>query len=331
MADTQISKVASPPRVSGRNWVKLAWAAGIVIILLILPTFVTATYYIHLLILTLIYIIASVSLRTIIISGQFPLAHGAFMGVGAYCAGILSHSMGWPPWITIPLGALAAGCLGVIFGYPFSRLRSLYYAMGSLFFGAAVLYIIEAGGNVTGATYGLSGVQPIFAGASKVVYYYFFVVLTVICVLFLYRFEFSQIGIKLKAISQSHLVASSVGINESFYKVMVVGVGCFFAGLAGATLAHYSQSVTPNSFDLTATLWLVMYVMVGGVNSFVGPLIGVPILFLLPEFGRNLKQYSPFISAGILLIIVYLMPQGLVGLPSIIKSLYTKFKTRNNN
>jgi branched-chain amino acid transport system permease protein len=293
-----------------------------------LPLFLTASYYLHLLILTFIYIIASVSLRTITISGQFPLAHGAFMGIGAYTAGLISKWLGWGPWATIPLGAIAAGILGMLFGYPFSRLRSLYYAMGSLFFGAAVISIIQSGGNFTGANYGFAGIPSLFPGAGKTAYYYFFLGLTLVSVLFLYRFEFCPVGVKLKAIAQSYLVSSSVGINEGWYRVMVVGVGCFFVGLAGACHAHYNQSVTPGSFDLTATLWLIMYVLIGGINSFAGPLIGVPILYLAPEFGRGLQEYSPYISAGILLIIVYVMPNGLVGLPFKIKSLYDKLKSR---
>jgi branched-chain amino acid transport system permease protein len=136
----------------------------------------------------------------------------------------------------------------------------------------------------------------------------------------LYRFEFSRIGTNLKAIAQSHLVASSVGINEGWYRILGVGVGCFFVGLVGAAYAHYNMVLSPSSFDLSATLWIVMYVLIGGINSFAGPIIGTAILVLIPEFFRGLKIYSPYISAGILLIVVYLMPQGLVGLPQLIRS-----------
>jgi len=124
----------------------------------------------------------------------------------------------------------------------------------------------------------------------------------------------------LKAIAQSHLVASSVGVNEGWYRVLAVGVGCFFVGLVGAAYAHYNLVLSPTSFDLSATLWLVMYVLIGGINSFIGPIIGTAILVLIPEFFRGLKIYSPYISAGILLIVVYLMPQGLVGLPQLVRS-----------
>ena len=86
----------------------------------------------------------------------------------------------------------------------------------------------------------------------------------------------------MKAIAQSHLVASSVGINEGGYRVLAVGVGCFFVGLAGAAYAHYNLVVSPTSFDLTATLWLVMYVLIGGISSFAGPIVGTAILVAHP-------------------------------------------------
>jgi branched-chain amino acid transport system permease protein len=91
-------------------------------------------------------------------------------------------------------------------------------------------------------------------------------------------------------------------------------------GLVGAAYAHYNLVLSPTSFDLSATLWIVMYVLIGGINSFAGPIIGTAILVLIPEFFRGLKIYSPYISAGILLIVVYLMPQGLAGLPQLIGS-----------
>jgi ABC-type branched-subunit amino acid transport system permease subunit len=131
-------------------------------------------------------------------------------------------------------------------------------------------------------------------------------------------------GTTLKAVAQSHVVASSVGINEAFYRILAVGVGCFFVGLSGAFYAHYNLIIGPDSFNLAATLWFVMYVLVGGINSFAGPIIGALVLFLLPEVFRDLKMYTPYISAGILLIVVYLAPQGIAGLPRLISSKYGK-------
>jgi branched-chain amino acid transport system permease protein len=310
-----------------RKWSKTAIYAGLVVIIALLPLFIRSVYLLHILILTFIYIIAALSLHTITISGQFPLAHAAFMGIGAYFAGMASKWLCWPPWMTIPMAALAAMSLGMLIGYPFSRLRALYYAMGSLFFGIGIIQIIYAGGVWTGGYSGLTGIPPIFpVGTSKVSYFYFFLGLNLVSIIALYRFEFCRIGMNLKAIAQSYLVASSVGINEGWYRILAVGVGCFFAGLAGAGYAHYNQVISPASFNFLATLWLVMYVLIGGIDSFAGPIIGTVILILIPEFFRDLKIYSPFISAAILLIVVYLMPHGLVGLPRLMKSWYVRHR-----
>jgi branched-chain amino acid transport system permease protein len=297
---------------------------GLVVVLLaIFPVFFRSPYVLYIAILTFIYIIVAESLRTITISGQFPLAHGAFFGLGAYAAGMASRWLDWPPYFTIPAAAVTVTAISVVIGYPFSRLRALYYAMGTLFFGIGLIYIIEAGGIWSGGYQGLVGIHPMFATSSKIPYYYFFLGLTVVCCIALYRFEFSRIGMNLKAIAQSHTVASSVGINESFYRVLAVAVGCFFAGLAGAAFAHYNLILSPFTFDFMATLWFVMYVFVGGIDSFAGPIIGTAVLVVIPELFRGLKIYSPYVAMVILLLVVYLMPKGLASLPRIIRSWYS--------
>jgi len=326
MSDKQLSDVIpSKTATVPEKWIKLAIVAGLVVIIALLPLFVSSPYMLHIFILTFIYTIAAVSLRTILTSGQFPLAHAAFMGIGAFSSGMIAKWLGWSPWLTIPVAALITMGIGMLIGYPFARLRALYYAMGSLFFGMGIIYVLYAGGTWTGGYSGLTGIPSLLpVGTSKVAYYYFFLGLTLVSLIALYRFEFSRIGINLKAIAQSHLVASSVGINEGWYRILAVGVGCFFAGLAGAGYAHYSLVLSGNSFNFLATLWLVMYVLIGGKDSFAGPIIGTVILVLIPEFARDLKTYNPFISAAILLIVAFLMPQGLVSLPRLIRSAFTK-------
>lgn len=330
------SEMAGEPTTSGsidsstfitRPWIKKLIGYGIVGIMFILPVILSSLYTLHILTLTLIYIVASVSLRAIVISGQFPLAHAGFMGMGAYFSGMASKWLGWSPWISVLLSALLTAAIGMFIGYPFSRLRALYYALGNLFFGVGIIMIISAGGVWTGGYSGLTGIRPLFMG-SRILYYYFFLGLALVCILALYRFEFSRIGINLKAIAQSYLVASSVGINEGWYRILAVGVGCFFVGLVGAAYAHYNLVLSPTSFDLSATLWIVMYVLIGGINSFVGPIIGTAILVLIPEFFRGLKIYSPYIYATILILVVYLIPQGLVSLPQIFKPRYLSPKRK---
>jgi branched-chain amino acid transport system permease protein len=334
MINNQPSTSTDSKRINGvSKWAWPAVLAVLVIIIALFPVFIDSRYVLHISIMIFTYVIVTVSMRTIIISGQFTLAHAAFMGIGAYAAGMASKWLGWPPWLTIPSAAILTAGIGMLMAYPFCRLRALYFAMGSLFFGIAVVWVILAGGLWTGASIGLSGISPLFPHTtSKVPYFYFFLGLALFSIIALYRFEFCRIGVTLKAIAQSHLVASSVGISESVYRIMVTGVGCFFAGLAGATYAHYNLALAPNTFFFIATLWLALYVLVGGVNSFAGPIIGTVIMILIPEFARDMKMYSPFALGALLLIVFFLLPQGLVSLPQLVRSRFIESrKNRSTN
>jgi branched-subunit amino acid ABC-type transport system permease component len=311
-------------RISTRGLGKLTQPAvygGLIVIIALFPLFIKSPYLLHIFILTLIYIVAASSLRLITVSGQFPLAHGAFMGIGAYTSAVVAIELGWSPWLTIPLGGLMAMGIGMLIGYPFARLRTLYYAMVSLFFGIGMIYVIDVFEKWTHGYAGLTNIPSLFPTTTSIVpYFYFFLGLTAICLLALHRFEFSRIGTSLKAIDQSYMVASSVGINEAGYRVLALGVGGFFVGIAGAAYAHYNITITPASFNLTATLWLFMYALIGGIGSFAGPIIGTALLIIAPELFRGLKEFVPFISAAILLIVVFVMPQGLVSLPQLARS-----------
>lgn len=328
MAESQSVKsghdTTAPPEKKGNKGTPITLAI-VVIFLAVVPFIINSTYNVHILIMTFFYVIATLSLRTILISGQFPLGHAAYLGIGAYAAGMASRWLGWPPALTIPVAAIVTMVIGIIVALPFSRLRALYYAMGSMFFGVAVTQILNAGGIVTGGYSGLTGIGSMFHG-NKMTWYYFALFLMIICGIAMYRFEFSRIGTNLKAISQSHMVAASVGIDERKYRILAVAIGCFFVGLSGAGYAHYMGMISTTSYNFMATMWLVMYVLVGGLNSFYGPVIGTFILVLLPEYFRELKTYSPFISAAVLLLVVYLMPDGIVGLA---KYLWEKAKNRN--
>jgi len=153
-----------------RRWAGVSSLGAIVIALALLPLAIAGSYHMHVLILAFVYIVVSSGFRTISISGQFNIAQGAFMGVGAYAAAIPGVWLHWSPWITIPLGAVAATVIGSIIAFPFARLRTVYYAMGTLFLGYVIMNLITAGGKTTGMSTGLGGVQPLFTNRTN--YYY---------------------------------------------------------------------------------------------------------------------------------------------------------------
>lgn len=287
--------------------------ACLILMAALVPLFVQSVYYLHILILIFIYIIATSSLRTIANSGQISLGHAGFMGIGAYTSAVLAKQLGWTPWITMPLGGFATMAIAILVGYPFSRLRTIYFSMVSLFFGIGMIAVNTIFSRFTGGYFGLIGIWPLF-GRSKVPYYYFFLGLTLFCLLILHRLESCRIGMSLRAIDQSHEVAASVGINEAGYRVLALSVGCFVVGLAGAGYAHYNLVLSQSSFDLLASVNLLAYMMVGGVGSFAGPIIGATVLVFIPELFRGLKAFTPYVFAGVLLLVIFVMPRGFIGL-----------------
>lgn len=300
------------------------YLAGLVVLLL-LPLFAESQYTLHILIMMLIYITAASSLRTLAISGQVSMAHAGFMSIGAYASACLARYLGFSPWLSIPLGGLATMLVAVLVGFPFSRVRAIYFSMVSLFFGIGILSVNSIFGKYTGHINGLIGIPPLFIG-SKIYYYYFFLGLTVLCLFILWRFESCRIGICLKAIDQSPDVAASVGISEVKFRVLSLGVSCFVVGILGACYAHYSMVISYSSFDLLASINLLVFVLIGGLGSFAGPIIGAVVLYLVPEIFRVLMEYTPYLYAGMLLLVIFAMPNGLVGLPGQIKALFTPDK-----
>jgi branched-chain amino acid transport system permease protein len=131
-----------------------------------------------------------------------------------------------------------------------------------------------------------------------------------------------------KAIAQSYLVASSVGINEAGFRVLALAIGCFFAGIAGAGYAHYNLVLTSDTFGFLPSIFLVMYMLVGGRDRFAGPIIGTAVLVLVPEFFRWLKEFAPLILGAIMVIVVFLMPQGIAGLFDQIRAKYGEVRNR---
>lgn len=295
--------------------------AVLLLIFLLLPIFLHTSYWIGVLIMVLYKVIGSASLRTISLSGNLTFAHGTFIALGAYCGGILAKNFGLPPVVTILAGGLFAALVSVITGLPFVRLKGMYYSMASMFLGVTLVYVIKAL-KITGGYHGLTRIPKLLQ--NDLACYYVFIALTVVLLLILYRFEFSRIGTTLRALAQSQDVASSIGINATFYRLLAVGMGSFCAGVAGAAYGLYSTVLSPTNYDMTFSLWLLMYMLIGGEDYFIGPIIGAIIFVLIPELGRELSAYAPFLTGACTLLVAYLLPGGLAGIPTLIKKQIAK-------
>ena len=298
----------------------------LLLIFLLLPLALNTSYWIGVLIMVLYKVVGSVSLRTISLSGPLTFAHGAFIALGAYCGGILAKSLALPPVVTILAGGLFAMVVSVITGLPFVRLKGMYYSMASMFMGVTVAYIIKAM-KITGGYHGLTRIPKLLQ--NDIACYYVFLAITVVLLIVLYRFEFSRIGTTLRALSQSQDVASSIGINATFYRLLAVGMGSFCAGIVGAAYGLYSTVLSPTNYDMTFSLWLLMYMLIGGEDYFIGPIIGAIIFVLIPELGRDLSAYAPFLTGACTLLVAYLLPGGLAGIPALIRK--TRAKGQDNS
>jgi branched-chain amino acid transport system permease protein len=285
---------------------------------------------------TEINIILASSLRAIATTGQMSLAHAGFMAIGAYTSALLVMKLGLSFWVALPLGGIASAVIALLVGYPFVRVKRVYFAMLTLFLGAVIRLIIMEWRNLTRGSSGLLNIPPPnslnFFGLynivfdSKVPYYYLILVLMLITLLFLYRIDSSRVGRTLLAIQQDDSVAESIGINVTNFKVIAWCVGCFFAGIVGAFYAHFIKTLTPDSFGVLQAIYVIVYMVVGGRRRFYGAILGAFILTLLPEFFRILKEYQPFVFVGILLIITFFLPGGLADLPKLGASLVRRLK-----
>jgi branched-chain amino acid transport system permease protein len=297
-----------------RDRVKIFGISGVILFLFLCP-FILESYYIHVAVLVFVYVMLTSSLRTVYISGQMSLGHAAFMAIGAYVSAMLAKRLGWTPWCTIPMGGLAAMVAGILIGFPFSRLRAIYFSMASLFFGIMVTSLVGLAPSLTGSYTGLHGIPRLF-GFARTPYYYFFLVMTLLTLLVLYRVEHSRVGMTFKSIAQSYLAASSKGINEGGTRIIAVAIGGFFAGLAGAGYAHYAGFIAPATFGVMPSVFLIVYLLAGGKGSFAGPIVGTVILYLVPYIMGEFKGYAPFFQAGVIVAVIFLMPDGMVSLPS---------------
>ena len=321
------------------RWKKLAKPAVytvLIVIFFLIPLFIKGAYSLHVLILAGISIILTSSLRTIATTGQMSLSHAGFMAIGAYTSALLVTKLGLSSWAALPLGGIASALIALLVGYPFVRVKRVYFTMLTLFMGEVIRLAIMEWRDFTGGTSGLLNIPPpdslSFFGLfnitfdSKVPYYYFVLVLVLITLLILYRIESSRIGRTLLSIQQSDFVAESVGINVTSFKVLAWCVGCFFAGIAGSFYAHFVRNLTPGSFGVLQAIYVVVYMVVGGRRRFYGAILGAFLLTILPEIFRVLKEYEPFVFVGILFIIIFLLPGGLVDLPQLVRARIRKYR-----
>lgn len=297
-----------------RSVVKVAAAA---LVVAVLPYVFPTAYFTHLFTTIAYTTIVVIGLNVLIgFSGQISLAHAGFYGVGAYTTALLSASRGWPLGATFPAAVLMASAAGLLLALPAIRTKGLYLAVITIAFGFVVEILSQRWVDLTGGTMGIYGIPtPAWMGApiGAVGYFYLVAGTGLALQLAVNTLSGSLWGKTLTAVKNSEDAAEAIGIDVLRWKVLafVVSAGC--AGLGGAFFAHQNGYINSDAFTFATSLFFLVALIVGGLGSRYGPVIGVIVLTLLNQLSARLYEYR-FYTLGVLLLgVLIFMPFGIAG------------------
>lgn len=267
-------------------------------------------YYYQLLVITCINVIMALSLNLVTgCAGQLSLGHAAFMGIGAYTAGILTSVYGVPFLLALIAGGVSAALFGLLVGLPTLRLKGDYLAIATLGFGE-IIRVAILNMKITGGAFGLRGIakEANLATAAAAVFLAYWTLM---------RLMKSRFGRALTAIREDEVAAGAMGIDITRHKVLAFVIGAAWAGIAGGLFAHWFRYLNPSSFAFARSVEILSMVVLGGMGSLEGPVIGAVVLTYAPEILRGasdfVSRYRMFFYGAILVIMMLVRPQGLVG------------------
>jgi branched-chain amino acid transport system permease protein len=255
------------------------------------------------------------SVYTVLLTGSLSFAQGAFMAIGCYGAGVLTVKFGWPLLPSTLVAAAGAAVLAAILGYPALRQRGIYLILVTLGITFCVRVVIE-NLKYVGAVSGFGGM--VGADLNSVLIALAFVGA------FLIALSYSPLQRICDAVREDDRVAASLGINVTAVRLIGFSAGAAIAAVAGSLYGHYMNFVRPESFDVLLSVYVVLYVVLGGANNLWGPLLGASVMTLLPEYFRVLADWRPTVFGLAILIMLLFRPQGLLAF----RTLTTRFKKR---
>jgi branched-chain amino acid transport system permease protein len=289
-----------------------------------------------------ITIIAAVGLNILVgFCGQLSIGHVGFIAVGAYTSAVLTHRFGAPFLVGLVSAGVVAGLVGIIFGLPSVRVKGFYLAITTIAAQFIILWVIQHW-NLTGGFQGLTVPLASIGGlvfASESSMFYLIIVITIICVLVGINLSRTKVGRAFIAVRDNDLAAEVMGINLLYYKLLAFFIGCFFAGIAGSLFAHYTGSLNPEQFSFTESILYVGMIIIGGLGTNLGPVLGVVFIRVLqqvllgnvvPWLEHTFTVFPPGFASGVapmlfgLVIVLFLVlePRGIAHRWSLFKSAY---------
>ncbi len=265
-----------------------------------------------------LHAILAVSLNLLMgYAGQISLGHAAFFGMGAYSSAILTTRYGWNPWPAILAGMLFTGMVAFVMARPILRLKGHYLAMATLGLGIIVHIILVQTEGLTGGPDGMSEIPPLslfgWAVETDLGWYAVIGAFMLGVVLLALNLMESRTGRALRALHGSEVAAEMMGIDTTRAKTGVFALAALIASLAGSLFAHQQSFISPDSFNFFFSIELVTMVVLGGIASTYGAILGALVLTFLPELLVVFEDYEVMIFGAILMCMMIFMPQGLFG------------------
>jgi len=299
------------------------WALVGLVVIALTPLLVRNNYWLGVLTFIAINTILAVGLNLLMgYAGQASLGHAAFFGLGAYTSAILTKTVSLSPWLAMPIGIGLTGLVAWLVGLPCLRLRGHYLAMATLGFGWIVYIVMQQWAPLTGGTSGIQSIPKLALGRlvfdTDVERFYLTAVAALLVLVLSANLVHSRVGRALRALHFGESAAATLGVDVATYKVQVFVLSAMYAAFAGSLYAHVVNFINPSSFGFIISVHLVVMVVIGGMASVWGALVGAATLALLTEWLRNLGNVLPFfkefddIAHGLILILVMVfMPAGL--------------------
>ncbi|HXZ16903.1 MAG TPA: branched-chain amino acid ABC transporter permease, partial [Roseiarcus sp.] len=261
----------------------------------------------------LIFIILAASLNLVTGSaGLLSLGHAGFYGVGAYAAAILSTRLGLSFALTLPAAGLIAAAIGAAMALPTMRLVSIYFAVATLGIGEMIYVTLLNWTDFTRGPMGIRAIPPIdvlgWQPQSPMQQYMVVAAVAAISLWALSRLTHSYFGNALRALREDDQCASAMGLDVIQLKVVAFGTSCFFAGVAGALLAHTANFISPDQFQFGESINILAMVVVGGLGSLPGSVIGALLLTILPEALRGVGDFRMIAVGSIMFLVILTLP-----------------------
>jgi len=295
-------------------------AMAVLLVLALIFPLVFDTYQNTIMISALIYVVLGLGLNISVgLAGLLDLGYVAFFAVGAYSYALLNHHFDMGFWATLPVGGILGCLFGVILGFPILRLRGDYLAIVTLGFGMIVKIVLENWSEFSMGPSGIANIdKPGLFGmdmnidSSTMYIYYIMIALVVFTILITMRLRNSRIGRAWIALREDEIACVAMGIDMARTKLSAYALGAFWAGMVGVLFAAKTTFINPASFTFMESAIILSIVVLGGMGSILGVILGAFILILLPEYLRAFSEYRMIAFGAAMVIMMIFRPQGII-------------------